>query len=313
MTEALRLGTRGSSLALWQANHVRDRLLSAHPDLEVDVVVVRTGGDRRRSVPLSQSGGIGFFTKEIEEALLSGEVDVAVHSLKDLPTELSEGLRLAAVPQREDPREALFGRPGVVDGVADLPGRTLGTSSPRRRGQLLAAFPELSVVPIRGNVETRIRRTREEGGLDATVLAVAGVKRLGLLGDATEVLAETLLLPAPGQGALGLEVREDDARALELLNALDDEESRARVAAERAFLSRLAGGCTLPAGALAERCEGGDLVLSGVVADPDGAEIFRAEFHGDFDAPEDLGRRVADAVVEKGAGELLSRLAGDAP
>jgi hydroxymethylbilane synthase len=308
-SESLRLATRGSALALWQAHHVRDLLRRAHPTLAVELVLVRTAGDRDRNTPLDKAGGTGLFTKEVQAEVLAGRADVAVHSLKDLPTATVPGLALAAVPAREDPRDALVGRPGRVTGLEDLgPGVVLGTSSPRRRGQLLAARPGLSVVPLRGNVPTRVESVTKEGGPDATVLALAGLTRLGLLDRVTEVLPLSVMLPAPGQGALGIEARADDRRALALLAVLDDAGVRTAVAAERAFLRRLEGGCSVPAGALATAAGPGRLRLSAVVADPGGGEVFRLCFEGAAADPEALGVRLADALVAAGAGPLLRRL-----
>jgi hydroxymethylbilane synthase len=312
--KALRLGTRGSDLALWQANHVKALLEAAWPGLEVEIVEIRTGGDRDRKSPLWQSKGIGFFTKEIEQALLDGEVDVAVHSLKDLPTVLAPGLALAAVPEREDTRDALIGRPGRVEGLADLePGMRVGTSSPRRQGQLLASFPGLRVESIRGNVATRIAKTREEGGPDATLLAMAGLLRLGLAGEVAEAIPHETMLPAVGQGALGLEIRGDDEEARERLSAIEHGPTRTAVTAERAFLRRLEGGCTIPAGAFAHNGEGGAIVLEGALASPDGTEVYRDRRSGPSAEAETVGRALAEALLGAGGGELLARLRREEP
>jgi hydroxymethylbilane synthase len=288
---------------------VRDLLRAAHPALAVELVLVRTAGDRDRATPLDKAGGTGLFTKEVQAEVLAGRADVAVHSLKDLPTATVPGLALAAVPAREDPRDALVGRPGRVAGLGDLgPGMVLGTSSPRRRGQLLAARPGLRAVPLRGNVPTRVEAVRKEGGPDATVLALAGLTRLGLLDRVTEILPTSVMLPAPGQGALGIEARAGDRRTLDLLAVLDDAAVRCAVAAERSFLRRLQGGCSVPAGALATATDGGRLRLEGVVADPEGGAVFRLALDGDAARPEPLGIRLADDLAASGAGELLRRL-----
>ncbi len=314
MTDTIRLATRGSALALWQAHRVRDLLGAAHPGLAVEIVVVRTSGDVRRDVPLHAAGGIGLFTREVQEAVLSGAADAAVHSLKDLPTAGPPGLVLAAVPEREDPRDALVGRPGKVAGLADLrPGVVLATGSPRRRGQILFARPGLTVVPLRGNVPSRLLRVREEGGPDATVLALAGLRRLSLAAEATEIIPLSVVLPAPAQGAVGVEARADDDRSLRLLRPLDDARARRAVRAERAFLRRLEGGCSVPAGALAEETPGGGLRLTGVLADPDGRELIRLAEEGPADSPEALGVALADRIVAAGGGALLARLRGTAP
>lgn len=308
MSETIRLATRGSLLAMWQARHVRALLLEAWPGLSVEVVPVQTTGDRDRATPLAGAGGVGLFTKEIEQALLDDRADVAVHSLKDLPTAIPPGLVLGAVPRREDPRDALVGRPGRVGGTGDLrPGVVVGTGSPRRRGQLLATFPGIEVRDLRGNVPTRVDSVMREDGPHAVVLALAGLRRLGLEDRVTAVLPPETMLPAPGQGALGVEVREDDERASGLVAALDHAPTRAAVLAERAFLRRLEGGCTVPAGALGTVGADGALALVGVVADPEGGVCFRESLTGDAGSPEAAGRELADRLAEGGARAVLAR------
>jgi hydroxymethylbilane synthase len=310
---SIRIGTRGSRLALWQANHVRDLLLKANEGLDVEIITIRTRGDRDQATSLTATGGIGFFTKEIEAALLEGEVDVAVHSLKDLPTVLVPGLVLGAVPEREDTRDVLIGRPGRVTTLEDLtPGTRVATSSPRRQGQLMAAYPGIVVEPIRGNVPTRIDKVREHGGPDATILAYAGLRRLGLTDAITAVIPHETMLPAAGQGALGLEIREDDEKAAEALAPLNDDGTRASVTAERAFLNHLEGGCTIPAGARAFVTDAETLRIEGVVADPDGAGLWRESTEGSPDDADALGRKLAEDLSAAGAGELLSRLRSEA-
>jgi len=305
----LKLGSRGSRLAMWQAHHVKALLEKENPGLTVKIVEVKTRGDRVRRTDLTATGGIGFFTKEIEQALLDRRVDVAVHSLKDLPTELVAGLALAAVPKREDTRDALIGRAGRVYGLGDLrPGVTVGTGSPRRKGQLLASFPGLDVQPIRGNVPRRIARTEEEGGPDAVILAMAGLIRLELTDRVSEVIPLDRMLPAPGQGALGIEVRDDDDFAREMVAPLNDPACRVEVRAERAFLRRLEGGCTVPAGALGTLETDGRLRLRGVVADPEGRAIFREMRDGSPSDPEILGAVLADKLLSQGADKLLAGL-----
>ncbi|MEN8149251.1 MAG: hydroxymethylbilane synthase [Planctomycetota bacterium] len=313
MIDRIRIGTRGSRLALWQANHVKSLLEAAWPGLFVSIVEIHTRGDRDQATSLTATGGIGFFTKEIEQALINERVDLAVHSLKDLPTVLVPGLTLGAVPEREDTRDALIGRPGRVDGTVDLtPGTRVGTSSPRRQGQLLAACPGIACERIRGNVPTRIAKVSEDGGPDATILALAGLKRLALTDAVTEILPLETMLPAAGQGALGLEVREDDAGAREVLAALEDPAARAAVTAERAFLHRLEGGCSIPAGALGEVVDG-RLVLDGVVADVDGGGLCRARVEGDPADAGALGGELAEVLLSLGAGKILARLRSDEP
>jgi hydroxymethylbilane synthase len=309
MSDSLRIGTRGSRLALWQAHHVRELLAAARPGLPIEIVTIVPRGDVDKTTPLGHTGGTGFFTKEIEEALLDGRVDVAVHSLKDLPTEIVPGLALAAVPEREDPRDVLVGRAGRVAGVADLgPGFRVATSSPRRRGQILAACPGVEVVPLRGNVPTRLGKVSEEGGPDAVILALAGLLRLDLGDRVTEVMNLETMLPAPAQGALGVEIRESDTTTAELVAPLDDPVARAATAAERAFLRRLEGGCTVPAGALAEPGSDGSLRLRAVVTDPDGETVCRDEAAGDAAAPRELGLALADRMLSGGAAGILDRI-----
>jgi len=312
MTDRIRIGTRGSRLALWQARHVKGLLESAWPGLLVEVCEIRTRGDRDQATSLTATGGIGFFTKEIEQALIEDRVDLAVHSLKDLPTVLVPGLALGAVPAREDTRDVLIGRPGRVRGLADLTsGTRVATSSPRRQGQLLAARPGIAVETIRGNVPTRIDAVRQDGGPDATILALAGLRRLGLTDAITEIIPTETMLPAVGQGALGIEVREDDAGTRDVLAALSDPSAHAAVTAERAFLNRLEGGCTIPAGALGELRDG-RLRLEGVIADPGGESLYRETVEGDENDPRAIGLALAEALLAAGAAALLDRLRGEA-
>src|SRR4051812_15000219 len=268
MTDPLRIGTRGSPLALWQADHVADRLRPLVAPRAVELIHVQTEGDRDQSASLAHIGGRGVFTKEIERALLDGRVDVAVHSLKDLPTQPVDGLALAAVPPRGPSGDVL-----VATGVKrfdDLPPNArVATGSLRRRAQLLHRRPDLRLADIRGNVETRLRKLRDEG-YDALVLAEAGLERLGLAGVVTEVLDPAWMLPAVGQGALGLECRSDDAETLRLLAALDDPATRAAVEAERALLFHLGGGCQVPLGALG-KVLGETLALRAAVLAADGS------------------------------------------
>ncbi len=301
MTSPLRIGTRGSPLALWQAHHVQG-LLRAVTDRPVELVEIETSGDRVRDVALTQIGGDGVFTKEIQRALLAGQVDVAVHSLKDLPTTHVEGLTLAAVPARGPVGDVFVSR--RHEHFDALPsGAVVGTSSLRRRAQALHRRPDLRLVNLRGNVETRLRKLETEG-LGAIILARAGLERLGLAGHVTEVLDPAWMLPAVGQGALGLECRADDRATLALLGPLNDAPTRGAVLAERAMLRGLGGGCLVPIGALAG-VRGAELSLRGVVLPPDGTRCVEAEAAGPADQPEELGRRVAEALLARGAAELL--------
>jgi hydroxymethylbilane synthase len=302
MTSPLRIGTRGSPLALWQARHVTALLRTAVPDLAVELVTIETAGDQVRDVPLVQLGGQGAFTKEIQKAVQAGQVDVAVHSLKDLPTFAVEGLVLAAVPERGPTGDALVARSG--DSFAALPQRAVvATSSLRRRAQALYRRPDLRLVDIRGNVETRLRKL-ETLRLDALILAEAGLRRLGLGRVITEVLDPAWMLHAVGQGALGLECRSADAATRALLTKIDHEPTRPCVLAERALLRGLGGGCQVPVGAQTVR-EGDTLLLRGVVIRPDGGARVEGQVRGPANAAEELGQRLAEDLLGRGARELL--------
>jgi hydroxymethylbilane synthase len=290
------IGTRGSALALWQARWVQARIEGA------EILTIKTTGDRI-TASLPEAGGKGLFTKEIEDALLDRRADVAVHSLKDLPTEMDPRLVIAAVPRREDPRDALVGCT-----LAALPQRArVGTSSPRRAAQLLHIRPDLRIENIRGNVDTRLRKL-DEGQYDAVVLAAAGLRRLGFADRIAEVLSTEVMCPAVGQGALAVQCRADDAETRRRLAPLDDSETRAEVAAERALLAELGGGCRAPIGGSA-RVTGVQITLTAVVASPDGARLVRTSVEGPAADPEGLGRRAARDLLARGAGEILQRVA----
>ena len=301
----LRIGTRGSPLARWQADWVADRLRAAHPGLEVVLVEIKTKGDRDRNSPLAAIGGLGLFTKEIQRALVESAVEVAVHSLKDLPTEGPAGLILGAVPEREDVADALIA-PTYRTLGAMPEGATIGTGSLRRRAQLLHLRPDLQIRDLRGNVETRLNRALQ-GDLDAVILAAAGLRRLGLDGHVTERLGPPRFLPAVGQAALGIECRADDRATRALLDALNDPETHRAVRAERRALAELEGGCMIPMGAWGREV-GDRLVLDAAVFDPEGRECLSASLDGPRDDPEDLGRRVAESLRGQGAERLLQRL-----
>ncbi len=308
--DALRIGTRGSDLARWQANWVADALRAAHPGLRVEIVEIKTRGDRDRATSLTQMGGQGVFTKEIQRALLDGSVDLAVHSLKDLPTMAVAGLTLAAVPPREDPRDALIA-PAARTLDALPAGARIGTSSPRRRALLLANRPDARVVELRGNVETRLRQALE-GTLDAVVLAAAGLSRLGLSEHVTETLAAPRFLPAVGQGALGLECRDDDDVTRARVRALDHPATHAAVIAERALLEALQGGCLAPLAAWARveaphaDASSTRLTLSAILLSPDGARQLEATVVGTIDDPRAAGLEAARDLFARGARELLA-------
>ena len=303
--KALRIGTRGSKLALWQAEHIRARLLH-EAGTESQIVVIKTSGDQFASAAIPDVGGKGIFIKEIEDALLEGRVDVAVHSMKDVPTATSRGLCFAAISKREDPRDCLVSRSGKP--LAELPAASLvGTSSLRRQSQLLHLRRDLEVVNLRGNVDTRIPKL-DAGEVDAIVVAKAGLDRLGLSGRITQVLPPNIMLSAVGQGALAIEAREADARTLEILATFDDADSRAAVTAERALLAELEGGCQVPLGAWA-RIEEGKMRLDARVLSADGAECVHRHADGLPQEGERLGRVLARELLDAGADRLL-RLAG---
>jgi len=295
---SIRIGTRGSLLARWQAEHVEERLTALGH--EVSLVVITTTGDRLLDRRLEAVGGKGAFLKEIEDALEAREVDLAVHSLKDVPTVLPDGLELCAILERADPRDALLSSGAGLD---DLPrGATVGTTSLRRQAQLRAVRPDLSIADLRGNVDTRIRRLRE-GRFDAILLAMAGLVRLGRVDEVTEPLDPRRFVPAPGQGAIALECRAEDMAVREAVAPLDHPSSARRVAAERSFLEALGGGCNVPLGAHAFE-DGADLELIGLVARVDGSEVLRGESRG-TDAAE-VGSTLAEELLSRGAGPLLA-------
>lgn len=304
------IGTRGSKLALWQAEHVAARLRGAFPEYPVDLKIIKTTGDKILDVPLSQVGGKALFVKEIEEALLACQVDLAVHSMKDVPTALPPGLVIAAVSEREDPLDVLISRTGAR--LAGLPrGARVGTSSLRRQAQLLHLRPDFSVVGLRGNLDTRIRKL-QEGGLDAIVVAAAGVRRLGLAHLITETLPADILLPAIGQGALGIEVRAPSPERqapsiLQMMTVLDHPETHIAVRAERALLTRLEGGCQVPIAAHAT-VSGEGINLRGLVASLDGKRLVRGEVHGPTGSSEALGTNLAEDLLSRGAAEILQEI-----
>jgi hydroxymethylbilane synthase len=292
----LRLATRGSALALAQSRVVADGLRAAWPGLEVELVAVVTEGDRRRDVPAAALGGKGIFTAAVQRAVLEHRADLAVHSAKDLPAAQVTGLVLAAVPRRDDPRDVLVARQ-VLAGLDDLaPGARVGTGSPRRVALLQWLRPDLELVPIRGNVDSRVRRVHG-GELDAVVLAAAGLRRLGLAAAAVPLDPDSFT-PAPGQGTLAVEARADDTRTLGLLSALTDRPSRVALRAERAFLRRLGGSCTLPAGALLRVTASGPLEIQGFLSALDGKGLVRERLRGPADDPEGLGRGLADRLLD---------------
>jgi hydroxymethylbilane synthase len=311
--KALRIGTRGSALALWQANHVANLLTRLHA-IDTEIVHIRTSGDRLQSASIAQvnaaiaaeSGSKGIFIKELEEALLAHAVDLAVHSMKDVPTEIPGGLQFSAITKREDPRDCLISSKGRTLNTLP-PGARVGTSSLRRQAQLRHHRQDLQPVDLRGNVDTRLKKL-DANEFDAIVLAMAGVNRLGIATRVTQVLKADVMLPAVGQGALGIETRAEDARTSEMVAALDDPETRACIAAERALLHELQGGCQVPLGAWA-RVAGGELLLDAAVFSVDGKEFVRGEERGSPADAAGAGKRLGKRLIESGADRLL-RLAG---
>jgi len=304
----LRIGTRASQLALWQANWVRSELERRYPELEVTLVKIKTQGDKILDVPLAKVGGKGLFVKEIEEAMLRGEIDLAVHSMKDVPTFFPEGLGLRVITEREDVRDVLVLRPGVAS-FDELPiGGRIGTSSLRRKAQLLHRRPDLQMLDIRGNVETRMRKLTEDN-LDAVVLAAAGLHRLGFAGNIGAYLEPELSLPAIGQGALGLEARLDDAETHALIDFLHHPPTALAVTAERALLARLQGGCQVPIAAFGT-VTGDRLRLVGRVAGIDGVQLLEKtdEAPATMDAAVTLGQSVGDELLIAGAGAILNEV-----
>lgn len=305
MTDRIVIGTRGSKLALWQTNWVKSQIEKAHPGLAVEITIISTKGDRVQDVSLPKLGeqGKGLFTKELEDAMLEREIDLAVHSLKDLPTELPAGLAVGAICEREDARDALVAR-RAGGGFHSLPQSAIvGTSSLRRQAQIRALRPDLRLEPVRGNVDTRLRKL-DAGDYDALILASAGLRRLGFGDRITEYLDEELMLPAVGQGALAIETRDGDTEIEAIVRALDHEATRLCCEAERALLRGLGGGCLVPIAALA-RTEGDHLRLKGLVASPDGARMLRGEEGGPASDAQSIGLRLAEQLLEGGASEIL--------
>jgi hydroxymethylbilane synthase len=308
------VGSRGSQLALWQANHISDLLRARGHEVEIEII--HTTGDMITDVPLAQVGtkgglGKGIFTKEIEEALAAGRVDLAVHSLKDLPTELPPGFEIAAITAREDPRDAFCSR--LYSTIEDLPRHArVGTSSLRRQAQLKALRPDLDIHPLRGNVDTRLRKL-EQGEYDAIILASAGLKRLGKTELIKQIIPAEIMCPAAGQGALAIEIRLGDSATRQHLEFLNDAAARTATTCERALLNRLGGGCQVPIGAFAEIRKddrGGKLHFEAIVADPDGSKVLRESRDGNLNDPERLGKAVGETLLSRGGDEILEAVYG---
>lgn len=301
----IRIATRESLLALWQAEYVATALKNAHPGLEVELVKMKSQGDKILDTPLAKIGGKGLFTKELEDGLLRGDADIAVHSMKDVPMELPEGLHLPVICPREDPRDAFVSNKFAT--LDSLPqGAVVGTSSLRRQAQLLARRPDLKIEFLRGNVQSRLRKL-DDGMYDAIILASAGLKRLEQESRITEVIEVTTMLPACGQGAVGIECRIDDDEVNVMLASLNDARTSARVRAERAMNRRLEGGCQVPIGGYAE-LDHGVIVLHGLVGRPDGTEVVHGSISGYPEAAEELGAVLAEDLLARGADAILAEV-----
>ena len=304
-TNLLRIATRKSPLALWQAEHVRERLQALHPGLQVELVTMSTQGDRVLDSPLAKIGGKGLFVKELELAMLEGRADIAVHSMKDVTAELPEDLAIGAILEREDPRDAFVS--GQFTSIGDLPqGARVGTSSLRRQCQLLAARPDLQILDLRGNVGTRLSKL-DDGQYDALVLACAGLKRLGMEERITCAISPDEMLPAIAQGVIGIECRLDDKRVADLIRPLTHAETGLRTRAERAMNAALAGGCQTPLAGYSELGDG-VIELRGLVGWPDGSEIIRARISGPQEEAESLGRQLAEDLLARGGRSILDEL-----
>jgi hydroxymethylbilane synthase len=307
VSHEIRIGTRGSQLALFQANWVKEKLLQSDPHLKITLTVIKTTGDKIQDAPLAKVGGKGLFVKEIEEALLEERIDLAVHSIKDVPTEFPEGLHLAAVTKREDPRDVFISRNGTR--LQHLrQGAMIGTSSLRRQAQLLHFRSDFEMVPLRGNLDTRLRKL-EAMNLDGIVLALAGVRRLGFEKRITEILPVEISLPAIGQGALGVETRVKDSVTGPYIHSLNDPDSAVCVLGERAFLKKLEGGCQVPIAAYGRKT-GSILQLDGMVATVDGRTLIRHHLTGSVEEAESLGIELAEILLNMGAKKILDEIYG---
>jgi hydroxymethylbilane synthase len=301
----LRIATRKSPLALWQTNHVRDALISIHPELQVEVMEMSTEGDKILDTPLAKIGGKGLFVKELENGLIEGQADIAVHSMKDVPVELPKDLAISVIMRREDPYDAFVSNHYL--NLAALPkGAIMGTSSLRRQSQLLALRPDLQIRSLRGNVGTRLNKL-DKGEYDAIVLAAAGLKRLNMAERIREVLKPDVMLPGIGQGAIGIECRRDDAETLDLITPLNDIPTQQRVMAERALNECLDGGCQVPIAGFAQIDTYG-LAVQGLVGDLEGRQILRSHIHGPIELAEVLGTKLGEELLAKGAAQILEKV-----
>jgi hydroxymethylbilane synthase len=303
--KTLKIATRNSPLALWQAEHVKKQLLQAHSDLEVELVGMQTEGDRFLDAPLIAVGGKGLFIKELEQALLNGEADIAVHSMKDVTIDLPDDLALPVIMKREDTRDVFISN--NYKQIEDIPdGTVVGTSSLRRQSQINALHSSISLKDLRGNVGTRLRKL-DEGEYDAIILAAAGIKRLGLSNRITQLIPQSVILPAIGQGAIGIECRADDPEVHELIMPLNDHDTSLCVQTERAFSGRLYGGCQLPIAGQAS-ITGNEITLHGLVARVDGSEVIKSEQNGGIADIDDIGTSLAETLLERGGDEILKEL-----
>ena len=310
MTDIIRIATRKSPLALWQAEFVKQRLMDFNPGLQVELVKLMTQSDKILDTPLAKVGGKGLFVKELEQGMLRGEADIAVHSMKDVPVQFPDGLHLAVICEREDPRDAFVSN--NYDSLDQLPkGSVVGTSSLRRQCQLRHIRPDLQIKDLRGNVNTRLSKL-DEGQYDAIILASAGLIRLGFEARISSYIETTVSLPAIGQGAVGIECRENDQRILSYIRPLNHEHTHICVAAERALNEGLEGGCQVPIGGFAQ-LENGRLQLRGLVGQPDGSEIIRGEVSGSAEDAVTLGKQLADDLLSRGARKILDAVYSDAP
>ena len=308
MEKTIKIGTRGSKLALWQADWVKSELNARHPSFSFELVTIKTKGDKILDVPLAKVGGKGLFVKEIEDALLNGLIDLAVHSMKDMPAEIPQGLCIGTIPQRETPQDVLISKKGLL--LSELkPQSRIGTSSLRRTAQLLHARPDLVILPLRGNLDTRLKKLETEN-LDAIILAAAGVKRLGLEGRITEYMDENVMLPAVGQGALCIEIRQNDPEVEPIVSSLEHHQTRVEVMGERAFLNRLEGGCQVPIAAYG-KIEKNTFTLCGLVATVDGKTVIKETLSGPKDSSEIIGVKLADRLVGMGAKTIMENLKTD--
>lgn len=308
MTQSIRIGTRGSQLALWQANHIKSEIERHIPGIRTEIVIIKTTGDRITDRPLAMVGGKGLFVKEIETQLLENRIDLAVHSMKDMPGDLPDGLTIGAVPERENPFDVLISRDNTR--LKDYrPGTVIGTSSLRRASQIMNLRPDVTVSNIRGNLDTRINKLKS-GEYDAIILAAAGLIRLGRAGDITEYLNEVQMIPAAGQGALCVEIRENDGRIQPLMDRIDDPDTRTCVMGERSFLRHLGGSCHIPVACFGKLTENG-ITLTGLVASEDGTRIISEKITGEPDQSQALGVQLAKTLLAKGGKSILEDLKSD--